>query len=417
MDLDVNTTNPSTPEAVLAGRRIVLVVTGGVAAYKAADLARRLTRLKALVRVVLTENAARFITPLTFESLTGRPVATSMWERPQNQVEHVAWADWAEALVVAPATANFIAKTAQGLADDFAGTLMLAYDGPKLLAPAMNTKMLDNPATRANLALLAQRGLKLVAPAVGLLACGVIGDGKLPEPENLVLEIARLLERPKLAGRRIVVTAGATWESWDAIRVLTNRSTGLMGRCLAQAAWLKGAQSTLIAGPAAARPLYGVEVQAVETTGDMLSAVRQELPRHEALIMAAAPADFRPAAPVTEKIKKGPAPAPLELAANPDILKSVRPLKEKRWFIGFAAESEDLLARGRAKLEAKGLDLVVANQAGGRDSAFGRSGNQAWLIYPDKQAEHLPEMPKFALAMIILERLAAMMEAGGPAES
>lgn len=411
MSNDISVKNPQSPAAVLAGRRIVLVVTGGVAAYKAADLARRLIRLGAQVRVALTENGARFITPLTFESLTGQPVAQSMWNRPQVQVEHVAWADWAEALLVVPATADFIAKTAQGLADDFASTLMLAYDGPKLLAPSMNTRMLTNPATADNLNLLSRRGLRLVDSAVGPLACGTVGAGKLPEPENLVLETARLFERPSLAGRRILVTAGATWEAWDDIRILTNRSTGLMGRCLAQAAWLKGAQATLISGPAAAGPLYGVEVMAIQSTEDMLNAARRELPRHEALIMAAAPADFRPAETVPGKIKKGRLPEPLPLAANPDILKSLLPLKQNRWFVGFAAESEELPARARAKLEAKKLDLIVANQAGGQDSAFGRPDNRAWLIYPDKPAEPLPEMPKFALAGIILDRLAGLMEA------
>ncbi len=420
----------SSPLHSLSGRRLALVVTGGVAAYKAAELARMWTRAGAEVRVVLTENAARFITPLTFESLTGQPAYLDMWDRPQFEIEHISLANWAEAAVVAPATADFLAKMAHGLADDFASTFMLAADCPLLAAPAMNSRMLAAPATRANLQTLAERGVTLIAPGTGQLACGEVGDGRLADLETIALITARSLGPGDFVGRAVAVTAGSTREPWDDIRFLANRSTGRMGLALAQAAWLRGADVTLVAGPAVPAPpaLPGFTFQAVETTVDLLAALREV--DFQTLIMAAAPADFRPAERTSGKIKKGGGAPLLPLAANPDILKSL-PREPGRLFVGFAAEDDDLLRRAEAKLRDKDLDLVAANRAGprrggappqprhgraasaetevpspptsGSGDAFAAADNHLWLVFRDGRWSEITVRPKFAAAWALLD--------------
>ena len=391
--------------ALAAGRRLALVVTGGVAAYKAADLARRLTRAGAQVRAVLTENAARFITPLTFESLTGQPAGLSQWDRPRYEIEHIALADWAEAVVVAPATANFLAKMAHGLADDLASTFLLAAASPILAAPAMNSRMLAAPATQANLELLARRGVEIIRPAEGLLACGETGPGRLPEPEIIALHAARALAPKDFTGRRLAVTAGSTWEKWDDLRFLANHSSGLMGRELALAAWLRGGLVTLVGGPSALRPpdLPGLAFQAAESTRDLLAALKAL--DYDTLIMAAAPADFRPAEPVTGKIKKERGLPQLPLAANPDILKSL-PRRPGDMRIGFAAEDQDLVARAKKKMAAKDLDLVAANEASGSGSAFAAPESRLRLIFRDGRVLDLGRRPKFAAAWALLDAAA-----------
>ncbi|MDR2945649.1 MAG: bifunctional phosphopantothenoylcysteine decarboxylase/phosphopantothenate--cysteine ligase CoaBC, partial [Candidatus Adiutrix sp.] len=300
---EVDTHNWASPLSLLAGRRLALVVTGGVAAYKGAELARTLVRAGAEVRAVLTENAARFVTPLTFEALTRQPAYVDMWGKPQFDIEHISLADWAEAVVVAPATANFLAKMAWGLADDFASTFLLASPAPALAAPAMNSRMLAAPATVANLATLAERGVTLVNSQSGLLACGTVGDGRLAEPEVIALMAARALSPNDFQGMKVAVSAGSTREAWDDIRFLANRSTGKMGRDVALAAWLRGAEVTLVAGPGVASPpsLPQMGFVSVESTSDMLEALRGI--DFNTLIMAAAPADFRPAERVAGKVK------------------------------------------------------------------------------------------------------------------
>lgn len=391
----------ASPLSVLVGRRLALVVTGGVAAYKAAELARILVRAGAEVRTVMTENAARFITPLTFESLTRQPAYLDMWSKPQFDIEHISLADWAEAVIVAPATANFLAKMTWGLADDFASTFLLASDAPKLAAPAMNSRMLAAPSTAANLNTLIERGVTVINSQSGLLACGVVGDGRLADLESIALMTARAVTHPDFSGVRVAVSAGPTRESWDDIRFMSNRSTGKMGRDLALAAWLRGAEVTLVGGPGVAPPpsLPQLTFKAVESTNDMLEALKTT--DFQTLIMAAAPADFRPAEPVAGKIKKGGGLPELKLAANPDILKSLP--RDGRIFVGFAAEDRDLMERARGKLIDKNLDLVAANQAGGRDGAFGADDNHLWLVFKDGRTEEISSRPKFAAAWAILD--------------
>lgn len=398
---------PACPLETLAGRRLVLVVTGGVAAYKAAELARLWVRAGAQVRVVLTENGARFVTPLTFEALTGQPVSTDLWGRPSGQnfeIEHIALADWAEAVVVAPATANFLAKMAHGLADDLASTFILATSAPKLVAPAMNSQMLAAPATVANLDLLAERGVTVIQPGCGLLACGTLGDGRLAEVETVALMAARALSPSDLSGVKIAVSAGSTWEAWDDIRFLTNRSSGRMGLDLALSAWLRGAVVEVVAGPAVSPPpfLPDFSFKVVESTRDMREALGAI--DFQILIMAAAPADFCPAEPRSGKIKKGFGLPLLPLAANPDILQSL-PRRPGVLYVGFAAEDAELVPRARGKLEAKKLDMVVANRAGSKATggAFASAENHLWLVFKDREEEEVSLRPKFSAAEVVIE--------------
>ncbi|UQZ89744.1 bifunctional phosphopantothenoylcysteine decarboxylase/phosphopantothenate--cysteine ligase CoaBC [Deltaproteobacteria bacterium Smac51] len=390
------------PLETLTGRRLALVVTGGVAAYKAADLSRLWIKAGAQVRVVLTENAARFITPLTFESLTGQPVALDMWSRPQYDIEHISLADWAEAVVVAPATANFLAKMAHGLADDFASTFMLAFDGPKLVAPAMNSRMLAAAATQDNMSALMERGVMVAPSEGGLLACGAVGDGRLADLNTIALMAARALGPNDFAGRAVAVTAGSTRESWDDIRFMANRSTGKMGLSLALAAWLRGAEVTLVAGPSLTQmppKLPDFSIKPVESTRDMLAALEET--KFQTLIMAAAPADFRPAERVSGKIKKSGGPPTLPLTSNPDILKSLP--RDGRVFVGFAAEDQELVERAKGKLRDKNLDLIAANQAGGDGNAFAADDNHLWLADKNGEVTEITPRPKFAAAWSILD--------------
>lgn len=397
----------NSPLDSLRGRRIALVVTGGVAAYKAAELARMWARSGAEVRAVLTENAARFISAMTFESLTGQPAFVDMWSRPQFEIEHISLSAWAEVAVVAPATADFLAKMAHGLADDFAATFMLAAEAPKLAAPAMNSRMLAAPATRSNLDILAGHGVTVIKPGAGLLACGEAGDGRLADLEIIALHAARVLAPKDFSGRRITVSAGATREPWDDIRFISNRSSGRMGLDLALGAWLRGAEVKLVAGPMVEPPppLPGLNFQQVETTEDMRAAVAES--DFQTLIMAAAPADFRPARPAAGKIKKDRGLPNLTLAAAPDILKSL-PRRPGCLYVGFAAEDDDLVIRARRKLIDKDLDLVAANQAGGAGSAFAAAENHLWLVFKDGRGSEITTRPKFAAAWALLDAVTAL---------
>ncbi|MGL4208758.1 MAG: bifunctional phosphopantothenoylcysteine decarboxylase/phosphopantothenate--cysteine ligase CoaBC [Candidatus Adiutrix sp.] len=400
--------NWSSPLETLTSRRLALIVTGGVSAYKAAQLARLWVKAGVHVRVVMTDNAARFITPLCFESLTGQAAMVSMWDKPQFNIGHIALADWAEGVVVAPATANFLAKMAMGLADDLASTFFLAAKGPKLAAPAMNSHMWLNPATCANVETLKKRNIEIIAPEKGDLACGTIGDGRLANLETIAMMAARALGPQDLKGKKIAVTSGATYEAWDDIRVLTNRSTGLMGLSLALAAWVRGAHVTLVAGPASRlpqAPLPDFTIKKIESTANMLETLSQT--DFQALIMAAAPADFCPAAPTAGKIKKGAGVPSLLLAPTCDILKTI-PRRPDQLFIGFAAEDTDLLARAKGKLENKNLDLVAANQAGGHNSSFGADNNHLWLIFKDGRIDEISCRPKFAAAWAIVDALSSL---------
>ncbi|MEW5721890.1 MAG: bifunctional phosphopantothenoylcysteine decarboxylase/phosphopantothenate--cysteine ligase CoaBC [Thermodesulfobacteriota bacterium] len=391
---------------MLEGKAIVLVVTGGIAAYKSAELARLLVREGAKVKTAMTAAATRFITPLTFETLTQNPVASDLWaaDRP-FEIGHISLADWAQAVVVAPATANILGKMTAGIADDFVSTFLLAVRAPILACPAMNVNMYDHPAVQANLAELRRRGCRVVEPGSGFLACGWEGRGRLPEPADILEEIKALFFPRDMEGLKVLVTSGPTREPWDDIRFLSNRSTGRMGLALAQTARRRGAEVILVTGPVNFPPPYGIRTIPVETTLDMRQAVIENLEGVDLLVKAAAPGDFRPAARVKGKVKKTEVPPPLELARNPDILAEIGAAKRSGLvLVGFAAESEDLLARAEEKLRAKNLDLIVANQIGPPDESFGAATNRVWILDRQGQVEEVPLATKEEVAGHIWDR-------------
>lgn len=349
---------------ILAGRHVLLGVSGGIASYKACTLARRLAEAGTAVDVVLTAAAAEFVRPLTFEALTGRPVLTSLWT-PGRALDHIALARNPDLVVLAPATANLLARSAAGIADDVLTTILLARDGPVLVAPAMNDAMYAHPATQANLETLHQRGWRFVGPDVGPLAEGPSErPGRMAEPEAIFTAAVRAVRgtASPLRGRRVLVTAGPTREHLDPIRVVTNISSGRMGFALAADAYARGAEVTLLAGPTALTPPPGVRVERVETTADLAAAVARHLPETDVLLMAAAPADYRPDAPATGKRPRSDGPVSLTLHPTDDVLEATRPhRKPGAVIVGFAYETADGIARARAKLDRKGLDLVVLN--------------------------------------------------------
>ncbi|MGH7578749.1 MAG: bifunctional phosphopantothenoylcysteine decarboxylase/phosphopantothenate--cysteine ligase CoaBC [Gemmatimonadales bacterium] len=387
------------------GRRVVLGVSGGIACYKSCFLARRLSEAGARVDVVLTRSAAEFVGPVTFESLTGRPVLTSLWESGRA-LAHVRLPQDAELIVVAPATAHLIARMAQGLADDVLTTLLLARTAPVLLAPAMNDEMYARPETQANLERLRARGVAFVGPEIGALAEGPSErPGRMSEPETILAHAARLLRGGgKLAGRRVVVTAGPTRESIDPVRVVTNRSSGKMGYRIAEAAWERGAEVMLISGPVVLPPPLGVVLRRVESTSDLEAAVREELPAADVLVMAAAPADFRPSDPSSSKRSRvdGALAVPMEPTA--DILSGTRELRKAgSVMVGFALETGDALAKGRAKLERKDLDFIVINDALEPGAGFEHDTNRVAVLGRDGTPRILPLQSKRDVAEAILD--------------
>jgi phosphopantothenoylcysteine decarboxylase/phosphopantothenate--cysteine ligase len=401
----------------IADRTLLLGVTGSIACYKAADLASRLAQAGAQVDVILTPAAAQFVAPLTFQSVTGRRayVEADLWGS-QGHVLHIGLARAAHLLVIAPASANTLAKLAHGVADTLLTLTALAADCPLLLAPAMDGGMYAHPATQNNLRLLQERGARLIGPAEGRLASGLSGPGRMVEPVDILGQIRLALAAGgPLSGRRVIVTAGGTQEPLDPVRVLTNRSSGKQGFALAQAALDLGAQVTLISAPAALPTPTGARRVEVETAEEMLRAVLDALPGSDLLLMAAAVADFRPRSPAAHKIKKeGGIPA-ITLEKAPDILAAVTQVKAHSGFprlvVGFAAESQDLLANAAAKLNAKQLDLIAANDISAQDSGFAVDHNRVTLLYPSGNAESLPLMDKSEVAAIIVSRAAGMLPA------
>ena len=393
----------------LKGKTVVLALTGGIAAYKIATLASMLVKQKATVLVLMTENATRFIAPLTFEALTGTRCMVDTFDRSFSfEIEHVAVADRADLVLVAPASANVIAKMANGIADDMLTTTVLACRCPKLVAPAMNTGMYENPATRANLARLREYGVEVIDPACGRLACGAVGPGKMPEPQQLLEHIQRHLACPKdMAGLHLLVTAGPTREALDPVRFITNHSTGRMGYELARAAMLRGAQVTLVSGPTALEPPPFVELVRVESAQQMHDAVMAAAPAQDVIIKAAAVADYRPAHTAGEKIKKSGADLTLELTRTPDILAELGAARRPGQFLcGFAMETRDLLDNARAKLEKKGADMIVANSLREAGAGFGGATNHVTLVEPTGCTE-LPLAGKDEVAHRILDRILA----------
>jgi len=390
---------------VWAGRRVVLGVSGGIACYKSCILARRLTEAGAAVDVVLTRSAEEFIRPATFEALTGRTVYRSLWAR-DAALAHVRLGQDAALVLVAPATAHLIARAAQGLADDFLTALLLARTAPLLLAPAMNDEMFAAPPTAANVALLRERGVLFVGPETGALAEGPSDrPGRMSEPEVILAHAARALgDRSELLGRRVLVTAGPTRESIDPVRVVSNRSSGRMGYRVAEAAWSRGADVVLVSGPAAIPTPHGVELVRVESTADLEAAVRRELPRADVLVMAAAPADYRPAGASAAKLPRSAGALSLVLEPTTDILAGTRDLRRPgAVIVGFALETGDAVARGREKLASKGLDLVVVNDALEPGAGFETETNRVVIVDRDGSSTEVALQDKLGVAHAILD--------------
>jgi phosphopantothenoylcysteine decarboxylase/phosphopantothenate--cysteine ligase len=394
---------------MLKNKTIVLGITGGIAAYKAADIASKLTQAGARVETVMTESATKFITALTLRNLTGRPVVTDMFElTSEYDEEHIALAEAADAVLIAPATANTIAKLAAGIADNMLGCIVLATEAPVIIAPAMNDIMYRNPVTQGNLAKLKARGFTIIEPEYGRLASGKMGIGRLPETAKIIEVVEKVLGKKKdLKGKLIVVTAGGTREAIDPVRHIGNRSSGKMGYALAEAARDRGAKVTLIAAPTALPDPAGVEVLHVKSVAQMKQAVVKACARADALIMAAAPADYVPKNPARQKIKKGAGGLTLELARAPDILSDIKGNILK---IGFSVETEDLIENTIKKLQDKKCDLFVANDVTAAGSGFDVDTNKVTLIDKSGKVEDLPLMTKREVAERVLDRVAELLK-------
>lgn len=396
---------------MLQNRAIVMGVTGGIAAYKAVEIVSRLKKMGASVDVIMTRHAMEFVTPLTFETLSHRPVTTDLFDRPDSwEVEHVALAQKADLMLVAPATANLMAKMAHGIADDMLSTTLLATRAPVLLAPAMNTGMWEAAATRENLSVLEGRGVRTVGPESGLLACGDIGAGRMSEPQAIVDAVCALLcAKRDMEGLRVLVTAGPTRERLDPVRYMTNDSSGKMGYALAQAALDRGAEVTLVTGKVALPSPRGVRVITVDSTMDLYRVMLDQCDQQDLMAQAAAPADYRFETVSNQKLKKQSGKAlTLTLVENPDVAKAVGERKrEGQVLIGFAAETSDVLENGRKKLLSKNLDLLVANDVTREGAGFGVDTNIATLVTADGEIA-LPLMSKRELADRIWDKALAL---------
>ena len=393
---------------MLEGKKIALGVTGGIAAYKAVTLVSRLVQAGAQVRVIMTEAATHLVSPLLFKEISGNPVATDLWAgNAEFNVEHVAIGRWCDLMVVAPATADIIGKMANGIADDLLSTTLMACDRPKIICPAMNTNMLENPAVVRNLATLHQDGITIMPSAAGHLACGVNGSGRLPEPEDIKAFLDAFLASREgdLRGLRILVTAGGTREAIDPVRFIGNRSSGKMGYAIAREAMLRGAQVTLVSGPVDLPLVPFVETRPVTTAADMFRAVRDLLPATDVLIKAAAVADYRPAQVASDKMKKSDQDLSIPLERTDDILGWVAEHRHPGLFVcGFSMETRDMVANSRAKLERKKLDMIVANNLKVAGAGFGTKTNVVTLITREGERE-LPLMGKDQVAAHLLDEI------------
>jgi phosphopantothenoylcysteine decarboxylase/phosphopantothenate--cysteine ligase len=394
---------------MLKGKTIVLGVTGGIAAYKAVELLRLLTKAGADVHVIMTKGAMEFVTPLTFQTLSMNPVSTSLFNLiSEREIGHIALADRADLIIIAPATANIVGKLANGIADDMLTTTVMASKVPVLIAPAMNVNMYQSPAYKENEAKLKGRGALFVEPARGLLACGWEGEGKLQEPQVIFEEALSALAPKDLAGEKVLVTAGPTREEIDPVRFISNYSSGKMGYAIARAARRRGAEVTLVSGPTSLDEPYGVAVKQVVSACGMREAVLAKAPGSSIIIKAAAVADYRPALRADAKIKKTARPMALELIRNPDILEELGKEKGARLLVGFAAETGDLLQNAGKKLAGKNLDMVVANDISQAGAGFNVDTNIVKLLFKGGRVEELPIMGKEELADVILDRLVEM---------
>lgn len=391
----------------LNGKNVVLGVSGGIAAYKACEIVSRLKKLGANIDVIMTKSAAEFVTPLTFQSLSLNKVTVDMFEEPKYwEIGHISLAKKADLFLIAPATANVIGKIANGIGDDMLTTTAMAIKSPILIAPAMNTNMYENEIVQENIEKLKKRGMHFIEPISGRLACGDIGSGKLPDPEDIVERaIEILLPKKDLQGLRIVVTAGPTKEKFDPVRFITNNSTGKMGYAIAEQAVKRGADVTLISGPSTLACPCGVDFIPVESALEMRDAVMANLETSDAVIKSAAVSDYRPEQVNENKIKKSGDTLTLTLVKNPDIIAEVGKRKGNRVLIGFAMETEDLLGHAKEKLEKKNLDMIVANDLKTEGAGFGTDTNVVSFIHRDGRIESLEKMSKEALADVILDRL------------
>ncbi|HUJ16401.1 MAG TPA: bifunctional phosphopantothenoylcysteine decarboxylase/phosphopantothenate--cysteine ligase CoaBC [Nitrospirota bacterium] len=394
------------PRTRLEGKRILLGVSGSIAAYKAVELLRRLREQGADVRVVLTRNAERFVTSLTFETLSGNPVpGAEFQDREQPGIGHIDLTSGLDLAVIAPATANVIGKVASGIADDTLTTALTAVECPVVMAPAMNDRMYRNAVVRRNIALLRAQGIRFVEPGTGELACGTVGQGRLADVDLILREIAAALPPGDLAGIKIVVTAGPTRERIDAVRFISNPSTGRMGFALAAAAYGRGADVVLISGPTEVIPPRGPVLIRVTSAADMLQAVLEHRTRADVLIMAAAVSDFKPARSSERKIKKQEAATMLELARTEDILATVGRLPGRPLLVGFAAETDDLLDNAQKKMKEKDIDLIVANDLSKQGAGFAVDTNSVTLIERSGGMTEIPLMPKAEIAARIMDKI------------
>ena len=392
---------------MLNGKKIALGVTGGIAVYKAVDLVSRLRKQGAEVRVIMTEHAQQFVTPLTFKEISGNKVAVSMWDSNQEfNVEHIALANWADAFVVAPATANILAKMANGIADDLLSTTLLAAQAPIIVCPAMNTGMYQNSITQENIEKLQKHGVTVMPPAVGYLACGVTGPGRLPEPQQIVEFIDAFFAKKDgdMVGMKVLVTAAGTREPIDPVRFVGNRSSGKMGYAIAQAAAQRGAEVLLVTGPSALEIPPNVNGVKVESTNEMLEACMEVYEKMDVVIKAAAVADYRPRDVADQKIKKKTDDAlTVVMDKNPDILKELGARKAHQILVGFAAETQNLLDNAREKIVKKNLDMIVANDVTAAGAGFNSDTNIVKFLFPNGEVRSLEQMAKTQVANILLD--------------
>ncbi len=394
----------------LMDKTIVLGISGGIAAYKSVELLRRITQMGASVRVIMTENARQFVGPLTFEALSGYPVCSDLFEKGANtSIQHIEWAQTADAVVIAPATANIIAKIACGIADDALSTFMLAVSAPRIICPAMNSAMYLNEAVQENLKTLQQRGYQIVSPGSGQLACGTSGPGRLADPQEILDELLMALTPKDLAGNHILVTAGPTREHLDPVRFISNPSSGKMGFAIAAAAAQRGASVILISGPSSLPDPPHVQVIRVVSAQEMADAVFDHFDQVNAVIKTAAVSDYRPQTCSPHKIKKGDDEIVLTLEKTTDILNTLGMRKRCQILVGFAAETQDMPAYAQEKLKKKNLDMIVGNLVSEKGSGFATETNKVKLFYKDGRVEPLSLMPKDAVSHVILDRVAALL--------
>jgi phosphopantothenoylcysteine decarboxylase/phosphopantothenate--cysteine ligase len=391
----------------IKGKNIIVGISGGIAAYKSAELVRLLKRAGASVKVAMTKNATEFVSPLTFEALSGNRVIWDMFLHETHEIEHITWAQESDLIIIAPATANLISKVACGIGDDFLTTLLLATTAKVLMCPSMNTQMFNNQAIQQNIATLKQRGYEIMDPGSGELVCKTVGPGRLPEPELIVEKASVMLSRNDLDGMSILVTAGATREHIDPVRFISNRSTGKMGYAIARVAKRRGARVILVSGVSTENPPLDIEYVEVRSALEMRDAVLKYFDTSDVVVKAAAVSDYRPAQMSDNKIKKGPDSISLELVKNPDILGELgKKNRDGRCIlVGFAAETQDLISNAMEKLSSKGLDMIVANDVSRDDSGFESDTNLVKLLFDDGKIEELPLMSKEDVADVIMDRV------------